>query len=230
MNLQRLSAVIRRRGIFYLMRFQLQPMVVERLTGVLRGFQLNERGPGLRIGRKVVLQRDRDSEIAVGARTRLYDSALLRSIRETISKPASSIRIGNRCLIKKGACITARSAEISIANNVAIGTMTVINAADSSVRVGEAVRIAGYVFITTSNHGAESSEVKIMDAPRQHAPVTIGADVWIGWRAIILAGVTIGRGSVVGAGSVVTKDVEPFMIVAGAPARVIGRRPSANHG
>ena len=52
-------------------------------------------------------------------------------------------------------------------------------------------------------------------------PITIGNNVWIGCRAIILKGVTIGEGAVVAAGAVVTKDVAPFMLVAGNPARVI---------
>lgn len=53
---------------------------------------------------------------------------------------------------------------------------------------------------------------------------TIGNDVWVGNRAMILQGVTIGDGAVVGAGSVVTKDVEPYTIVAGNPAKVIRKR------
>lgn len=52
-------------------------------------------------------------------------------------------------------------------------------------------------------------------------PVTIGNDVWIGGRAIVLPGVTVGDGSVVGAGSVVTKDVPPLSLVAGNPAVVM---------
>ena len=54
--------------------------------------------------------------------------------------------------------------------------------------------------------------------------VVIGDRVWIGYRAIILPGVSIGEGAVVGAGAVVTKNVEPYAIVAGNPARKIGER------
>jgi len=54
--------------------------------------------------------------------------------------------------------------------------------------------------------------------------VTIGQDVWIGFGAIVLSGVSVGRGSIVGAGAVVTGDVDPYSIVAGNPARVTGRR------
>jgi phosphonate metabolism protein (transferase hexapeptide repeat family) len=59
---------------------------------------------------------------------------------------------------------------------------------------------------------------------RAQARVTIGHDVWIGHGAVILPGVTIGNGAVVGANAVVSRDIEPFTIVAGTPARVLRRR------
>jgi acetyltransferase-like isoleucine patch superfamily enzyme len=63
-------------------------------------------------------------------------------------------------------------------------------------------------------------ENKIIEV--QH--VTVGNDVWIGHRALLLGGVTVGDGAIIGAGAVVTKDVEPYSIVAGVPARTIRKR------
>jgi acetyltransferase-like isoleucine patch superfamily enzyme len=65
--------------------------------------------------------------------------------------------------------------------------------------------------------------------PEYGKPITIGEDCWIGGNVVVLPGVTIGRGVTVGAGSVVTKDVEDYVVVAGNPARVIRRleNPSA---
>lgn len=57
-----------------------------------------------------------------------------------------------------------------------------------------------------------------------YKPVTIGNDVWIGTRAMVLGGVTIGDGAIIGAGAIVTKDVPPFAIVAGVPARIVRYR------
>ncbi len=61
-----------------------------------------------------------------------------------------------------------------------------------------------------------------------YKPVTIGNDVWVGTRAMVLGGVTIGDGAVVGAGAIVTKDIPPYAIVAGVPAKVIRYRFEAD--
>lgn len=58
----------------------------------------------------------------------------------------------------------------------------------------------------------------------EYGHVQIGNDVWIGWRAIILAGVTIGDGAIVGAGAVVTKDIPPYAVVGGVPAKILRYR------
>ncbi len=69
----------------------------------------------------------------------------------------------------------------------------------------------------------EADEASFFDWRREHH-VTIGHDVWIGHGVTVLAGRTIGTGAVIGSGAVVSKDVEPYTIVGGVPAKVIGRR------
>jgi maltose O-acetyltransferase len=81
------------------------------------------------------------------------------------------------------------------------------------------------VVIMTTAHAFEdpSSLVRLQgDVPIRS--VTIGNDVWIGTRSIILPGVTLGDGCIIGAGSVVTRSVPPFAVAAGNPARVIRQR------
>jgi len=67
------------------------------------------------------------------------------------------------------------------------------------------------------------------DLPEARAGIKVGNDVWIGRGALVLPGVSIGDGAVIGAGSVVTKDVEPYPIVAGNPAKVIRKRTSDDY-
>ncbi|TKI07754.1 DapH/DapD/GlmU-related protein [Martelella alba] len=107
--------------------------------------------------------------------------------------------------------------------------------------IGRFVSIASYVRINPGNHptyqriaqhhftyrsadyGMGENDEAIFHWRREH-PVTIGHDVWIGHNAVIMPGVTIGNGAVVGSASVVTRDIDPYTIVAGVAAKPIGQR------
>lgn len=108
------------------------------------------------------------------------------------------ITVGNNCIIGFGCRFNGR-APIRIGNNVNISSFTILET-------------GAHDFVTFAN---------------QFKPITIQDNVWIGTRAMVLQGVTIGEGAVVAAGSVVTRDVAPFTVVAGVPAHVIGSRPEA---
>lgn len=87
------------------------------------------------------------------------------------------------------------------------------------IRTGRDVSIGPHASILTLGHDPQSP-----DFADRGGDVVVGDRVWIGYGALILPGITLGEGAVVGAGAVVTKDVEPFAIVAGNPARKIGER------
>ncbi|MCX6971997.1 MAG: acyltransferase [Verrucomicrobia bacterium] len=106
-----------------------------------------------------------------------------------------------------------------------IGRNTIINQNcwmdnRGGIRIGANVSISPFVHIITADHDLSSPEFVGCERP-----VCIGDRVFIGSRATILPGVTLGEGCGVGAGSVVTKNVEPGTIVAGVPARPVGHRP-----
>jgi maltose O-acetyltransferase len=90
------------------------------------------------------------------------------------------------------------------------------------LRIGDHVSISPEVVILTADHGRD-----LPGFPLQHRPVVVEDYVWIGMRAIILPGVRVGRGAVIAAGAIVTRDVEPLAVVAGVPARVVGHRDPA---
>jgi len=89
-----------------------------------------------------------------------------------------------------------------------------------SVITGNDVSIGPEAAILTLGHDPRSNDFSDLGGD-----VVIGDRAWIGYRAIILPGVTIGEGAVIGAGSIVSRDVPPYAIVAGNPARIIGERP-----
>lgn len=94
-----------------------------------------------------------------------------------------------------------------------------VDTRNGGVRIGNGVSISHRVMIFTGSH-----DIMSRDFVGKFFPVGIGDHVFIGPGAIILQGVTIGEGAVVAAGAVVTKDVAPFAIVGGVPAKVIGER------
>jgi len=129
------------------------------------------------------------------------------------------IRIGRRTTVWPGVKLTALGradapAELTIGDCCSIGDRTQIHCC-------ERVNIGDYVLISWDCNILENNFHTTTDGGIRSAPVSIGDNVWIGCRTIILSGVAIGEGSVVAAGSVVTRDVPPGTLVAGNPARVI---------
>lgn len=108
----------------------------------------------------------------------------------------------------------------TIGNEVDIGENCHIRA-NGGVRLGNRVLIASHVVITSRGHPKALPRYGVTE----DGPVSIADDVWIGAGAIILPGVSIGEGSIVGAGAVVTRDVPPYTVVGGVPARPIGTVP-----
>mgnify|MGYP001244588869 CR=1 FL=1 len=117
---------------------------------------------------------------------------------------------------------------ITLGARVHIGERCCLWAGDSSGRIelGDDVLLAPEVFLAASNYGTTAGLV-VHDQPKVERDVVIGANVWLGTRVIVLPGVTVGDGAIVGAGSVVTRDLPPNCIAVGAPATVVGWREGA---
>lgn len=93
------------------------------------------------------------------------------------------------------------------------------------IHIGDHVLMASEVVIFTQNHNYMSRNLLILEqGTGEEKPVHIGNDVWIGRRAMIMPGVHIGDGAVIAAGGVITKDVPPYSVVGGVPAKVIKYR------
>lgn len=108
---------------------------------------------------------------------------------------------------------------IAIGNNVQIGYGTIIHSSKGVV-IGSNTQIAAQCYIIDTNHGTAYGEL-MQEQPLQSEPIEIGEDVWIGAQCTVLKGVKIGSHAVVAANSVVNKDVPPYAIVAGSPAKIL---------
>ena len=144
-----------------------------------------------------------------------------------------SIKIGDNCEIL-GALICMDNGNIEIGDHTEIRGNSFIGSVES-IKIGSCVIISNNVKIYDNNNHPTSPSIRKQmcidgfygDAWRwahsAHAPVNIEDNVWIGEGATILKGVTIGKGSIVATRAVVTKDVPPYTIVAGNPAKVVKR-------
>jgi acetyltransferase-like isoleucine patch superfamily enzyme len=127
------------------------------------------------------------------------------------------IKIGRNSFIHQGLTLYTLGG-ISVGEGTIIGEKATLDGR-GQLHIGNHVDIASEVMIYTSQH-----QINAPDFGAQNAEVTIEDYVFVGPRAIILPGVTVGKGAVIGAGAVVTKTVLPGAIVGGVPAREIGKR------
>ena len=114
---------------------------------------------------------------------------------------------------------------ISLGSDVFIGSGAKFSASESSITIGSKVMFGPNVTIMGGDHNTSVIGRYMYDVkeklPENDLPIVIENDCWIGANSIILKGVTIGEGSIVGAGSVVTQDVPDFSLVSGNPAKFI---------
>jgi len=116
-------------------------------------------------------------------------------------------------------------AQICIGNNVGLNYNVMINAdCGGSIQIGDDVSIGPYTVIRASNHNFERIDIPIKAQKHVPGTIVIETDVWIGAHVVILPNIKIGHSSVIGAGSIVTKDIPPFSVVVGNPARIIKTR------
>jgi len=136
-----------------------------------------------------------------------------------------SIEIGRKCEIHYGTLILTYGGDIYIGNNVSINPYSIIYG-HGGLAIEDNVRIAAHCVIIPANHIFDDPSIPIYKQGETRKGIHIEQDVWIGARVTILDGVTIKRGAVIAAGSVVTKDVPANSIIAGIPAKIINNRKS----
>lgn len=168
----------------------------------------------------------------------LFDRMRAVVLRLRGARLGGRTRIGANCVVRRPWCLvagertqfehqvhiksTGNVAEIRLGREVFVGFSCEFDVAER-LWIGDHVLIAPGCFIT--DHGHRHAADQLISAQGcAHLPVRIEDDVWLGAKVVVLPGVTIGRGAIVAAGAVVNRDVESLTIVAGVPARAIGKR------
>lgn len=139
---------------------------------------------------------------------------------------AMMAKCGHKVLIANGCDLTYEN--LYIGSDVYLGPFTYIIAPFAKVFIGNHIMFGPNVTLIAGNHNTSNRKKYMIDLaeekPDKYSDINIKDDVWIGANSIILSGVTIGKGAVIGAGSVVAKDVGEFEIWAGNPAKKIKER------
>lgn len=130
------------------------------------------------------------------------DVLLLEQVRLLMGEDDTRLDLGNRVIVNVG-CYLSGEGGLSLADDVIVGP---------------------HARLLSAGHGIDGGDPVIWKNPLTGAPIVVESGAWIGGGATVLPGVRIGRGAVVGAGSVVTRDVPPFAIVGGNPARLLRYR------
>jgi acetyltransferase-like isoleucine patch superfamily enzyme len=150
-----------------------------------------------------------------------------------IRQPGGLVQIGNDCLIEGTLVTETTRSRITIGENSYVGGGSLIDCVGAITIRNDVLVSYECILADSDNHSVRyalrKDDLRAWKAGRrfdpghhvQIAPIELADGVWVGARALILKGVTIGTGAVVGAGSVVTKDVPPYTVVGGNPARVI---------
>lgn len=142
---------------------------------------------------------------------------------DTVHISESKIVIGNNTLISSFVILRTYGGTIKIGNSCFINSFTAIYG-HGDLTIGNGCLIGPQVTIVPANYGFKDRDVPFRLQTPTMEGITIEANVWIGAGVTILDGCTIGQGSIIAAGAVITKNVEPYSIAAGVPAKQIGTR------
>lgn len=134
-----------------------------------------------------------------------------------------NIRIGDNFRSMGHNYLYGNDGEIIIGNNLSLNTNVQIGSSGGKIHIGDNVLIGPNVVLRAADHGISRAGL-INKQPHVGGVIKVEDDVWIGSNAVILKNVRLGKGCIVAAGAVVTKDTEPYSIVGGVPAKKISER------
>ncbi len=146
--------------------------------------------------------------------------------RISIPRCWADIRLGANVALDDGVVIVIggppRADKIVIGANTYVNRYTIFDA-HRQLHIGERVMIGPHCYFTDADHSTDP-ESSVQVQPMRHKPLIIEDEAWIGAHVTVLPGVRIGKGAVIGAGSVVTRDIPPMAVAIGSPARVVRYR------
>ena len=169
------------------------------------------------------------TEIGVILRSICYSVLLkkqkkfLRIAENVTVKGFKNIELGERVTLNQFSYIHAVNGFLKVGDRF-VGNYLQLLAGEGEIIIGNDVMVGPHTIIRAANHNLKRIDIPMLQQGHTWGSIVIEDDVWIAAKAVILSNVTIGKGSVVAAGAIVTKDVPPFSVVGGIPAKIIQSR------
>ena len=203
-------------GMLFLLFKQFPTIVGTYLRPIAYGIILGESKTGCLIERDVRFEVP--SKIFLSHRVFIGESCWIST-----GSIDGEIRLGSDAFIAHRCTLTGQGGKILIGEHVHLSRNSYINGA-GDVEIGRDTLFGPNVVVAGGTHNYQRSDIPIRLQGGAKLKISIGEDVWLSANVCVMPGVTIGKGSVVGAGAVVTKDIPEYSIAVGVPAKVIGSR------
>jgi acetyltransferase-like isoleucine patch superfamily enzyme len=214
--------------------FELTYILFAKFISILRGMVLIRpfiyKGEGLIFaekGAKVLFPKN----VICGKNLNLMENSCINALCKNKIKIGDNFTLGRNALIECTGVLRNVGESLIIGNNVGINHYCFIGVR-GCIEIGDNVIFGPRVNVFSENHNYNDRTVPIKHQGVTKGKTVIGNDVWIGANVSIMSGVTVGDGCVIAAGAVVTKDVPPYSIAAGVPAKVIrvrGAKAGSQH-
>ncbi len=217
------------RGLGYFVKYELAMLVANTCPGALGHYLRSKLYPGLfrHVGRGAIfgpgVTLRSPWRIVIGDRAVVEGNVSL----DARSEEDVSITLGDDTILSRNSIIACKGGSVRLGRRVGVGANCTFHVyTGNRVVVGDNVLIAPYCYFAgAAGYTAARTDIPIVDQPLDlRGGITVEDNVWIGAQTTIMDGVTIGRDSIIGAGSVVLKDVAPYSVAMGVPAKVVRDR------
>ncbi len=209
-------------SVLFLCKYEILTTALHSLNGAL-GYGLRKIfypqlfktcGSGVILGKFLTLRHS--GKISIGSNVAIDDNVML----DASGTNEVEISIGDKVIISRNCTIQGKTGSVSIGARTDIGCNVVISSIDG-VTIEDAVLIAGNCYLGGGRYNSLRLDIPIMDqGGYTRGPLHIGEGSWLGAGVTILDGVRIGRGCIIGAGSVVTRDLPDYAVALGIPAKI----------
>lgn len=163
--------------------------------------------------------------LAVGWNVAIGDDVSMQCLGQGGVRLGDNVRLRERCSVIVTSVLAEPGVGLCVGDGTYVGPGCILGAG-GGITIGRNVIIGAGVDLLAENHRFDDPARPINQQGVSRRGISVEDDCWIGNKAMVLDGVTIGRGAVIGAGAVVTRDVPPLSVAAGSPARVLRQRGS----